>query len=109
MLPKPGSIRALLTGLFAGVTALCLASGIAAAQSLTAGSNINVVGGPVCTADPSAKNYDPNCPYRIFGDVTAQRQNEGSFDCSSKNPLNCVAAGNDYRLVGIAGTAGAIT
>ncbi len=32
-----------------------------------------------------------------------QRQNEGSMACSSRNPQTCLAAGNDYRLVGLPG------
>jgi HYR domain len=64
------------------------------ADQLFAGANVNVVGGPTCT-----KASDPNCPFQIFGDHTVQRQNEGSGGCSARNPANCFAAGNDYRLV----------
>jgi hypothetical protein len=78
--------------------ALPAASRVATAQQLIPGANVNVVGGPACT-----KATDPNCPAQIYGDVTVQRQNEGSMDCSSRNPLNCLSAGNDYRLVGVAG------
>ena len=37
----------------------------------------------------------------MFGDVSMQRQNELSMACSSRNPQTCLAAGNDYRLVGL--------
>src|SRR5688572_15014916 len=33
------------------------------------------------------------------GDWTAQRQNEPSMACSSRNPQNCLAGANDYRSV----------
>src|SRR5439155_1770591 len=49
----------------------------------------------------SANPNDPPCPFQIFGDVTVQRQNEGSIACSSRNPRTCLASGNDYRLIGL--------
>ena len=52
--------------------------------------------GPACS-----RAEDPGCPFQVFGDVTIQRQNEGSMACSSRNPQTCLAAGNDYRLVGL--------
>jgi uncharacterized protein YjbI with pentapeptide repeats len=73
------------------------------AQQLQAGTNVNVVGGPACSNDPNNPFYAPDCPAKVFGDLTVQRQNEGSMDCSSRNTANCLAAGNDYRLIGVTG------
>ena len=82
--------------------ALTIASCAPAFAQLVAGPNTNVVGGPACSkADPA----DPSCPFQVFGDVSIQRQNEGSMACSSRNPLTCLAAGNDYRLINISGVA----
>ena len=70
-----------------------------AAAQIVAGPNTNIGGGPACNRDGAGG--DPNCPFQVFGDVTIQRQNEGSMACSSRNPQTCMAAGNDYRLVGL--------
>ena len=67
-----------------------------AAAQIVAGPNANIGGGPACS-----RAQDPSCPFQVFGDVTIQRQNEGSMACSSRNPQTCMAAGNDYRLVGL--------
>jgi HYR domain len=67
-----------------------------AAAQIVAGPNANIGGGPACS-----RAEDPGCPFQVFGDVTIQRQNEGSMACSSRNPQTCLAAGNDYRLVGL--------
>ena len=85
------------------VAALFLALPRVAHAQLIAGSNVNVVGGPACSNDPNNPFYKPNCPAKVFGDLTIQRQNEGSMDCSSRNAANCLAAGNDYKLVGVTG------
>jgi hypothetical protein len=74
--------------------ALTIASSAPAFAQLVAGPNVNVVGGPACS-----KAEDATCPFQVFGDVSIQRQNEGSMACSSRNPLTCLAAGNDYRLI----------
>jgi hypothetical protein len=80
--------------------ALTIASSAPAFAQLVAGPNTNVVGGPACSqAD------DSSCPFQVFGDVSIQRQNEGSMACSSRNPLTCLAAGNDYRLINVPGVA----
>ena len=76
-----------------------------AAAQLVAGPNTNIGGGPACRRDDPGG--DPNCPFQVFGDVTIQRQNEGSMACSSRNPQTCMAAGNDYRLVGLPSASGA--
>jgi hypothetical protein len=76
--------------------ALAIASSAPAFAQLVAGPNVNVVGGPACS-----KADDASCPFQVFGDVTIQRQNEGSMACSSRNPLTCLAAGNDYRLINL--------
>ena len=81
--------------------ALALAAALSAqlgADQLISGTNVNVVGGPAC-----ATRSTTNCPFKVFGDVSVQRQNEGSMACSSRNPLTCLAAGNDYRLVNVPG------
>jgi hypothetical protein len=70
-----------------------------AAAQIVAGPNTNIGGGPACNRDQG----HPDCPFQVFGDVTIQRQNEGSMACSSRNPQTCMAAGNDYRLVGLPG------
>jgi HYR domain len=68
---------------------------VASAQQLTAGTNVNMVGGPASiTLGP---------PIHILGDPYLQRQNEPSIACSSRNPLNCLASANDYRLVDVPG------
>ncbi|MGQ0734030.1 MAG: hypothetical protein ACT4QD_10275, partial [Acidobacteriota bacterium] len=53
-----------------------------AQQSATVGTNVNVIAGT-----------------GLDGDWTAQRQNEPSMGCSSRNPRNCLAGANDYRTV----------
>ena len=73
------------------------------AQQLQAGTNINMVAGPACSNVVGNPFYEPNCPSKVFGDLTVQRQNEGSEDCSSRNSANCLGAGNDYRLIGVTG------
>src|SRR5688500_9095977 len=80
--------------------ALSIAPSAPAFAQLAAGPNINVVGGPACS-----KAEDASCPFQVFGDVSIQRQNEGSMACSSRNPLTCLAAGNDYRLIDVPGVA----
>ena len=70
-----------------------------AAAQLVASPNVNVAGGPACLRSPT----NPTCPAQVFGDVTMQRQNELSMACSSRNPQTCLAAGNDYRLIGLPG------
>jgi hypothetical protein len=69
-----------------------------ASAQVVAGANANVVGGPACS-----RAQDPGCPFQVFGDVSIQRQNEGSMACSSRNPQTCLAAGNDYRLINVPG------
>src|SRR5688572_21319254 len=81
------------------VIAVWLTAAPASAQ-LVAGPNNNVVGGPACS-----QAQDADCPFQVFGDVSIQRQNEGSMACSSRNPLTCLAAGNDYRLINLPGVA----
>ena len=82
------------------IAAAIVLSAAAASAQIVAGPNINVVGGPACSqADDTA------CPFQVFGDVSIQRQNEGSMACSSRNPLTCLAAGNDYRLIDVPGVA----
>ena len=80
--------------------ALTIASSGPAFAQLVAGPNVNVVGGPACS-----RAEDASCPFQVFGDVSIQRQNEGSMACSSRNPLTCLAAGNDYRLINVPGVA----
>ena len=94
----PRSWRWLVLGLpIALVTASVLLTTDLHAQ-VVAGPNANVVGGPVCRQED-----DPSCPFQVFGDVSIQRQNEGSMACSSRNPQTCLAAGNDYRLINVRG------
>ena len=57
--------------------ALAIAPSAPAFAQLAAGPNINVVGGPACS-----KAEDASCPFQVFGDVSIQRQNEGSMACS---------------------------
>ena len=68
--------RLLLTGSAALITSLWIAA--PASAQLVAGPNANVVGGPACS-----QSQDDECPFQIFGDVSIQRQNEGSMACSS--------------------------
>ncbi len=82
----------------AGLAIVLAASETNAGQQLVAGANVNMGGGPACT-----QATDANCPRPIYGDVSLQRQNEGSMACSSRNPATCLAAGNDYRLVNLPG------
>ena len=70
-----------------------------AAAQLVASPNVNVAGGPACLRS----DEDPSCRAQVFGDVSMQRQNELSMACSSRNPQTCLAAGNDYRLIGVSG------
>ena len=77
-----------------GVLTLSVAAG-ADGQQLSVGTNVNMVGGP------AALLQGP--PFKIVGDPYLQRQNEPSIGCSSRNPVNCLAAANDYRLVGTPG------
>jgi hypothetical protein len=88
-------------GVALGLAVICSATHSAAQQPIQAGANVNMVGGPASlTLDPA----DPSKILSIVGDPNAQRQNEVSFACSSRNPLTCVAAANDYRLINLAGT-----
>ena len=85
--------------LYALSSALLLAASAVVAtsaqQRLEAGPNINMVGGPAEVIEGP--------PFRILGDPYLQRQNEPSLACSSRNPLTCLGAANDYRPVDIAG------
>src|SRR5689334_20231656 len=67
-----------------------------AQQQLTAGQNVNMVGGP------AALHQGP--PLSIDGDPFLQRQNEPSMACSSRSAITCLAGANDYRLVSVPGT-----
>ena len=67
-----------------------------AQQQLTAGQNVNMVGGP------AALHQGP--PLSIEGDPYLQRQNEPSMACSSRSAITCLAGANDYRLVNVPGT-----
>ena len=68
-----------------GVVAAVASSAMLGGQTgLVPGRNVNVIAGT-----------GPD------GDWTLQRQNEPSMACSSRNPLNCLAGGNDYRTVDI--------
>jgi hypothetical protein len=81
--------------LLAGSLLLAPLARVGSAQQLSVGANVNMVGGPASlTAGP---------PFSIAGDPYLQRQNEPSMACSSRNPANCLAAANDYRLVGTPG------
>jgi hypothetical protein len=75
--------------------AIALFAAPAFAQQLSAGTNVNMVGGPASLTQGPI--------FRIVGDPYLQRQNEPSMACSSRNPVNCLAAANDYRLVGTPG------
>jgi HYR domain-containing protein len=105
---RTGALNTLVRIGAALALALTIASArelVLAADQIIGGTNINVVGGPACT-----KATDSNCPFQIYGDATVQRQNEGSIACSSRNPRTCLAAGNDYRLIGVpAGPDGKVT
>ena len=67
-----------------------------AQQQLTAGQNVNMVGGPAA--------LHPGPPLSIEGDPYLQRQNEPSMACSSRSAITCLAGANDYRLVSVPGT-----
>ena len=82
------------------IVAITALYAVPADAQLVTGPNHNVVGGPACS-----QAQDASCPFQIFGDVSIQRQNEGSMACSSRNPLTCLAAGNDYRLIHVPGVA----
>ena len=86
--------------LLAAILAIALTMASRADAQLVAGPNSNVAGGPACS-----QAEDPSCPFQVFGDISIQRQNEGSMACSSRNPLTCLAAGNDYRLINVPGVA----
>src|SRR4029079_19048271 len=62
----------------------CLALVVLDAQTSTVsvGANVNVISGT-----------GPD------GDWTAQRQDEPTIACSSRNPQNCLAGAHDYRSV----------
>jgi uncharacterized repeat protein (TIGR01451 family) len=66
----------------AALVSSALAVADAQQQAVTVGPNVNVISG---TGEG--------------GDWTAQRQNEPTIACSSRNPENCLAGGNDYRSV----------
>jgi hypothetical protein len=69
-------------------------------QGLTAGANVNMVGGPA--------SITPGPPFHIDGDPFLQRQNEPSMACSSRNSITCLAGANDYRLVNVPGQPGQV-
>jgi hypothetical protein len=79
----------------AGLAPGAIAQPTPGVSPISVGTNVNMVGGPA--------SISPGPPLAIFGDPYLQRQNEPSFACSSRNPLNCLAAANDYRLVGTPG------
>ena len=64
--------------------ALALVGADAQQQGVSVGANVNAISGT-----------GPD------GDWTAQRQDEPTMACSSRNPQNCLAAANDYRTVDI--------
>ncbi|HKW02873.1 MAG TPA: HYR domain-containing protein [Vicinamibacterales bacterium] len=70
--------------------------GLLAQQQISAGQNVNMVGGP------AALHSGP--PLSIEGDPYLQRQNEPSMACSSRSAITCLAGANDYRLVSVPGT-----
>jgi hypothetical protein len=88
-----------------GLIVACAFLATDAEAQVVAGPNVNVGGGMACRRDGAGG--DPDCPFQVFGDVTIQRQNEGSMACSSRNPQTCLAAGNDYRLVDLPSPIGA--
>ena len=81
---SPPRCRPSLAGGVLIALAVCLAFDVARAQQqgISLGANVNVISGT-----------GPD------GDWTAQRQNEPSMACSSRNPQNCLAGANDYRSV----------
>ena len=80
------------------VIAVCALFPLASsAQQLSVGPNVNIVGGPASISESPS--------FQVLGDPYLQRQNEPSIACSSRNPVNCLAAANDYRLVGTKGVA----
>jgi hypothetical protein len=81
--------------LFAASLLLAPLTETGSAQQVSVGTNINIVGGPA--------SLSQGPPFTITGDPYLQRQNEPSMACSSRNPVNCLAAANDYRLVGTPG------
>ena len=86
------TVWALIVALvFAGSAAVVTAQ----QQLLQAGPNVNLAGGPA--------GIDVGPPFEIIGDPYMQRQNEPSMACSSRNPLTCLAAANDYRTIDIPG------
>ena len=93
------SRRALLTLALIVVTVAAVRRaevGLLAQQQLTAGQNVNMVGGPAA--------LHPGPPLSIEGDPYLQRQNEPSMACSSRSAITCLAGANDYRLVSVPGT-----
>jgi HYR domain len=94
MSADPRSLAAVRV-LFATSLLLVPLSETGSAQQIAVGANINMVGGPA--------SLSPGPPFTITGDPYLQRQNEPSMACSSRNPVNCLAAANDYRLVGTPG------
>lgn len=74
--------------------ALASVTGVSA-QQITAGTNVNMVGGPASISNGP--------PFQINGDPFLQRQNEPSMACSSRNSITCLAGANDYRLVDVPG------
>ena len=72
-----------------------------AGAQIVAGPNANVGGGPACK--PESTSFT-DCPFQVFGDVTIRRQTKGRWRAGApRNPQTCMAAGNDYRLVGLPG------
>ena len=88
------STRVLVTCAAALVGVMAANPRSATAQSLVAGQNVNMVGGPW--------SYDP-ATGRIVGDPFLQRQNEPSLAISSRNPCHLLGGANDYRAVDVPG------
>jgi len=78
-------------GILAAIFGLATTT-VVAQDQLVPGKNVNMVGGPaVLTLNP----------FQLEGDPNLQRQNEVTLDCSTRNPLHCLASANDYRLVDV--------
>jgi hypothetical protein len=85
----------------AGMVTQATAQQASGTNPISVGTNVNMVAGPAgLTYRPSDLKID-----KIEGDPYLQRQNEPSMACSSRNPVNCLASANDYRLVGTPGVA----